>query len=163
MAAARDHDIRQVMDAIRRIVQVLRESSRAAEKAVGISGAQLFVLQQLAGGPATIGELADRTATHQSSVSVVVQRLVDQGLVTRGEDAGDRRRRLVQLTRRGRSRLAQAPSVPQQRLIDALAALPAGERRRLVQALTRVTAMLSGRGSKSPPPMFFEDARPRKK
>src|SRR4051794_8130303 len=70
-------DVRAIMDAIRRIVRVLRVSSRAAEKQVGLSGAQLFVLHKLADTPAlSLNELADRTRTHQSSVSVVVQRLV---------------------------------------------------------------------------------------
>src|SRR4051812_12400160 len=41
-------DIQVVMDSIRRIVRLLRVSARASERLVGISGAQLFVLQQLA-------------------------------------------------------------------------------------------------------------------
>ena len=62
-----------MLDAVRRIVQTLRESSRAAEKAVGLSGAQLFVLQTLAEAPGlSLNELAARTHTHQSSVSTVV-------------------------------------------------------------------------------------------
>ncbi len=62
-----------MLDAIRRIVQALRESSRAAEKRVGLSGAQLFVLQTLGESPGlSLNELAERTRTHQSSVSVVV-------------------------------------------------------------------------------------------
>jgi DNA-binding MarR family transcriptional regulator len=60
-----------VLDAVRRIVQALRESSRQAERQVGLSGAQLFVLQKLAESPASsVNELAARTHTHQSSVSL---------------------------------------------------------------------------------------------
>src|SRR5215217_2732988 len=71
-AAAGGRDVRAVLDAIRRIVRVLRVSSRAAEKQVGLSGAQLFVLHKLEDAPAlSLNELADRTRTHQSSVSVV--------------------------------------------------------------------------------------------
>jgi len=148
------------MDAIRRIVQVIRETSRAAEKDVGLTGARLFVLQRLlAGGPATIGELAERTATHQSSVSVVVQRLVDSGLVSRGASADDRRRRVVTLTRRGRAVAERAPELAQERLIAGLAALPATELRRLAASLNRVVVALSPRGRTVP--MFFEEpARP---
>ena len=39
---------RRVLDSIRRIVQFLRESSREAERRVGLSGAQLFVLRTVA-------------------------------------------------------------------------------------------------------------------
>ena len=72
------------MNAIRSIVRALRVSSRMIESKMGMSGAQLFVLQQLAEKPAhSLNELAERTATHQSSVSVVVRRLVDHGYVAR--------------------------------------------------------------------------------
>src|SRR6266404_5174776 len=78
-------DARTVLDAIRRVVRLLRQSAREAEKRTGLSAAQLFVLQQLraAGGAVTPGELAERTLTHQSSVSVVVKRLVEARLVSR--------------------------------------------------------------------------------
>ena len=77
-------DVRAVLDGVRRIVQNLRESSRWAEKNLGMSGAQLFVLQKLAESPAqSLNALAALTHTHQSSVSTVVNRLVQRGLVTR--------------------------------------------------------------------------------
>src|ERR671938_1731164 len=68
------------LDAIRRLVRGLRLAARASEREAGLSAAQLFVLQQLAESPAeSINELAARTLTHQSSVSVVVRRLVERG------------------------------------------------------------------------------------
>jgi tetratricopeptide (TPR) repeat protein len=64
---------------LREIVQALRESSRRAEQRLGISGAQLFVLEKLADAPSqSLNDLAARTFTHQSSVSTVVARLVEQ-------------------------------------------------------------------------------------
>src|SRR6185312_321205 len=65
----------RVLDSIRRIVRLLREGTRASEDAVGLSAAQLFVLQKLDPAvPLSLTELAARTLTHQSSVSVVVSR-----------------------------------------------------------------------------------------
>src|SRR5260221_12214021 len=84
---------RLVLDAIRRIVQALRESSRAAEKRAGLSGAQLFVLQTLGESPGlSLNELAERTRTHQSSVSAVVAKRARQRLVERGTASDDGRR-----------------------------------------------------------------------
>src|SRR4051812_1910780 len=69
-------EAREVLNALRQIVRSLRVSSRAAEQSVGLSGAQLFVLQCLARhSPCSVNELAVHTATDQSSVSVVVSRL----------------------------------------------------------------------------------------
>src|SRR5260221_14725566 len=97
---------RVVLDAIRRIVQALRESSRAAEKHAGLSGAQLFVLQALAESPGlSLNELAERTRTHQSSVSVVVTRLSRARLIERSTAPGDARRAELRLSALGRRRL----------------------------------------------------------
>ena len=120
-----DPAIRASMDAIRRIVRVLRQASRDAERTLGVSGAQLFVLNRLlAQGPRTINELAADTATHQSSVSVVVQRLVERGLVSRAVAAHDARRREVSVTAAGRRLLRKAPTAAQERLISGLQQLP---------------------------------------
>ena len=62
-----DGDGQAVLDSIRRIVHSLELGSRAAQKSVGLSGAQLFVLQTLAGSDAmSVNELAARSCTHQS-------------------------------------------------------------------------------------------------
>src|SRR3982750_410730 len=95
----KDARLTGTLDAIRRIIRILRCSFRRSEQQVGIGGAQLFVLQQLDDAPApSINALAARTYTHQSSVSVVVRRLVEQGLVVRQPSASDRRRRELKLT-----------------------------------------------------------------
>src|SRR3954464_281202 len=86
-------DVTRSMDAVRAIVRALRINTRAIELKIGISLAQLFVLQQVAERPAeSLNDRAERTATHQSSVSVVVRRLVDRGLVTRRSSSVDKRR-----------------------------------------------------------------------
>jgi len=148
--------VRVVLDCVRRIVRALRESSRESERKVGISGAQLFVLQQLAAGPArSVSELAERTLTHQSSVSAVVQRLADAGLVSRQHSHTDRRRTDLQLTARGRAIVSTAPPLLQDRLIEAVRQLPAGQRLRLAYGLAEVVDRMQLPGGA--PPMFFED------
>jgi len=153
-------EARAIMDAIREIVRVLRESSRAAEAEVGLSGAQLFVLRQLAdGGPMSLNEVAARTLTHQSSVSVVVSRLVDGGLVSRTRSGEDSRRLELALTHKGEALLRQAPGASQERLIDGLRGMSVKERRQLRLALDR---WLQEVGVKERiPVMFFEDEPPR--
>ncbi|HVZ71455.1 MAG TPA: MarR family transcriptional regulator, partial [Polyangia bacterium] len=102
--ARADGSTRAVLDGVRHLVRTLRESSREAERAVGVSAAQLFVLQRLSGGgPLSVNELAARTLTHQSSVSVVVAKLARRGLVARARAADDARRLEVTLTPAGRA------------------------------------------------------------
>lgn len=155
-------DIRSVMDAIRRVVRMLRVSARASERLVGISGAQLFVLQQLAdAGPCSIGELAEHTLTHQSSVSVVVSRLIERGLVSRRASEKDGRRVLVALTPAGRTLLRRAPPMAQSHLIAGLRGMSAAQRESLAQGLS-VLVGKTGTHTQSPPLLFEDETPPRR-
>ncbi|HVO31926.1 MAG TPA: MarR family transcriptional regulator [bacterium] len=162
---ARNEVSRAVLDSIRRIVRVLRESSALAERKVGISGAQLFVLQNLAEAPAmSVGELAERTLTHQSTVSVVVRKLVEKGLVTKVASSEDARRVDLGVTPRGRVLLSRAPGAAQERLFAGVRSLSASERKTLAKILGKLTAAVES--TPRAPVMFFEeeddaaDARP---
>jgi len=147
------------MDALRHIVRVLRVASRAAEKRVGLSAAQVFVLQRLADGdPLSVGELAARTFTDQSSVSVVVTRLVQRGLVRRRRSRVDRRRRELALTPAGRALVRRSPPAGQEQILTALEQFAEPERRALAHTLRRLVVRIGG--AEGVPAMFFEDTGP---
>ena len=155
-------DTRVVLDAVRRIVQALHESSRWAEKHLGLTGAQLFVLQQLADSPGlSLNELAARTHTHQSSVSTVVARLVDRGLVVRAPAAADARRLELRLSPRGRKLVQKAPNVAQQRLIEGIERLSVSRRRALAASLEALTSAMAVGGGDAV--MFFDEAMRRRR
>jgi DNA-binding MarR family transcriptional regulator len=157
--SAANDEVSAVLDSIRRIVHALRVGSRAAEKMVGLTSAQLFVLYKLADGPTlSLNELADRTRTHQSSVSVVVQRLVDRGLVDRARSGGDARRIELHLTAAARRLLGDAPDTAQQRLIAAIERMTTASRKNLSQMLIHLTDELGS--PDSAPMMFFEESHP---
>src|SRR5581483_7396248 len=96
-------------------------------------------LQELAAAPAdSLGALAARTHTDQSSVSVVVRRLVERGLVARRHAITDARRIELALTAPGRAVLRRAPEPVQKRLLAALARLSPPRRRALARTLTEI-------------------------
>jgi DNA-binding MarR family transcriptional regulator len=146
------------LDAIRKLIRALGESARMAQGRTGISGAQLFVVRVLAAQPGglSINELAERTMTHQSSVSVVVTRLAARGLVARSPSPDDRRRQIVTLTPRGRALHRTAPAVAQEMLVDAIRALSPARRRALATSLRALTDTL-GLSDQAAAPMFFEE------
>jgi DNA-binding MarR family transcriptional regulator len=147
----------RILDDLRRIVRVLRESSRTAERELGVSGAQLFALKVVAQVPSlSLGEVAVRTRTHQSTVSVVVKRLVAAGLVRKVADDDDARRVVLQVTERGRALLRRAPEAGQERLLAGLARLPQARRTALAAHLGELAIAMGLEGE--PAPMFFEDA-----
>jgi len=124
------------MDAIRCVVHALRVASRTFERELGLSAAQLFVLRKLANSKAlSLNELAQRTLTHQSSVSVVVQKLVKAGMVLTSPSPIDGRRVELALTAKGRRTIAKSPEMMQDKLIEALENMPGDSRRRLAELL----------------------------
>ena len=152
--ASSDRDLTAGLAALNALVDALRVGSRGIERRLGISGAQLFVLQKLAEGLA-------RTFTHQSSVSVVVTRLVARGLVARTAYPDDARRVTLALTPRGRALLRKAPQTLQSRVLASLERLSRSERKALVEGLERLVreaGIVSGT-----PATFFGDEglRPR--
>ncbi len=146
---------REVMNAIRRIIHALQVGSHASQKNLGISGAQLFILQILGGGDVmSINELATRSCTHQSSVSVVARRLVEAKLVKRAASAVDGRRLDLSVTEAGRRLLKARMITPQERLIAALAQL---EPKRLFELRSLLEEVVAACGFDSGPiAMFFE-------
>lgn len=150
------------LDSLRRIVRALGISARTAERSIGVTGAQLLVLRVLHAHPAqSLNELAALTFTHQSTVSVVVDRLVTRGFVTRSRSAADGRRVVLTLTTAGGRALRRAPPPTQMRLIAAINALPPGQRRALAAALESVVNSMDL--TTEPAGMFFDEsvARPR--
>lgn len=152
-------EVRSVADDLRRIVQALRVSGTATEKALGLSGAQIFVLQQLAREPApSVAALAERTFTHQSSVSVVVRRLVERKLVVRQTDPKDSRKVSLAITAAGRRALLRAPVSAPARLVEALRSLDASDRTALARGLGALVSAMEI--PTTPPPLFMEDESP---
>lgn len=148
--------IREVLDDLRKIVRDLRVTARTAERAAGISGAQLFVLQVLADGRvASLNELADRTYTDQSSVSVVVRRLVERDLVTRKPSSTDARRVELQLTAAGRNLLKRCPEPMQTRMVTALQRMKGTDLDMLRRGLAALVASIGIEGERVE--MFFDE------
>ena len=149
-------EVTAVVNGLRRIVRALHRSHRLAEQKFELSAAQLLVLQRLAEVPSlSVNELANRTFTHQSTVSVVVTRLVARGLVRRSRADDDARRAELALTATGRVLLQRAMSSALAQLIDALDAMSTTRLRGISGCLDGVVDALGV--SEEPPGMFFED------
>jgi DNA-binding MarR family transcriptional regulator len=148
-------DLQLLLDSIRRIVQTLNTSSREIEKKLGISMAQLFVLQELTDGETfSINELASRTFTHQSSVSVVVQKLKERRLVVSKSSPSDARKMEIGISVEGKKLLRKAPNAAQNLFISAFNEMPIAKQRQLAQLMAEYTSSIVF--GKATPQMFFE-------
>jgi MarR family transcriptional regulator, lower aerobic nicotinate degradation pathway regulator len=131
-----DPATREILDSLRRIVRYARVSAATTQSELGISAAQLFVLQALAdGGSLSVNEVADRVQTDQSSASVVIKRLVQKRLVVRRRSDHDGRRVELAPTAKGRALAARDVRAPGEGLLRGVERMSAASRRRLSASL----------------------------
>jgi len=147
------------IDSIRRVLRALRVGARDTLATAGVSAAQLFVLSALVDGQeASMSDLAERTMTDRTSVTVVVDRLVEGGLVTKGTSEDDRRRASIRITAKGRTVLRGAPRPPTALLVEALEQIDPADLKRLDRGLRALTRAMGVDGE--PVEMMFEDGAP---
>ena len=133
----------QALARLRTLVSALTHSARAVERTTGVTNAQLFLLQQLAEADfLSVNALAARARTQQSTVSIVVARLVRAGLATKRKSADDGRIAAISLTKRGRRLLAHAPAPPTSALLRAIEGLSGREARALAEGLHALNGAL---------------------
>ena len=109
------------LDRVRTLVSALSHSARAVERSTGITNAQLFLLRQLSEADSlSVNDLAARARTQQSTVSIVVARLVRAGFAAKRKSVDDGRIAIITLTAKGRRILAHAPTPPTAALLRAI-------------------------------------------
>ena len=132
-------DTAEIVQGLRRIVKPLHTYSQDVRNAYGLTGQQLWALKTLqTSGPMSAGRLAAALAVHQSSVSILIDRLEKRGLVRRSRGAHDHRVVEMELTRRGAALVADAPAAAQGRLLHALEGMPPRQVRSIRHAVDRL-------------------------
>jgi DNA-binding MarR family transcriptional regulator len=137
--SAKHTDTMQIVQGLRRVVKALHTYSQDVRNAYGLTGPQLWALKTLqTRGRLSMGHLAAALAVHQSSASILVNRLEKRGLVRRMRGRRDHRFVDLQLTRRGAALAADAPEAAQGRLLHALEAMSPREVRKIRHAVDRL-------------------------
>ena len=155
LSPAADTMTASALHGVRALVGGMRRSARAIESSVGLSNAQLFLLEQMAAdGPHSVAALGRRLHVRANTISMTVAKLVERGLARRTV-GDDRRRVLVAITPQGRRLLGRAPEPPTTRLLTALEAMPPRDLRALVRGLESLAAAM--RLDPARAPLMFEE------
>ncbi len=113
------------------------------EKSVGITGAQLWALSEVAEAPGiTVSNLAKKMSLHQSTTSNMVDKMEAKGLVARIRSDEDRRVVMVRPTQTGLSILNSAPGPFKGILPDALMRMQEQDLRGIRDHLVNLVSML---------------------
>jgi DNA-binding MarR family transcriptional regulator len=128
---------------VRKISRNLDLHSRDLEKDFGLTVPQLNVLASVgAAGRVPIGQIAQRNSLSSATVTTIVDRLEDHGLVLRERSAHDKRQVLILLTERGREILLRGPQPFHDCFVRRLGELEPWQRTELLSALQYLAALM---------------------
>lgn len=133
----------EVIVAIRRIIRATDLHSRKLNRVAGLTASQLLILQLLRQNEElTAGEVARQVSLSQATVTTIIDRLEQRGLVVRERSMQDRRKVFVCLTQAGEKILTDAPKPLQESFIQQFQDLHDWEKSMILSALERVAYMM---------------------
>lgn len=114
----------RVLKKFRVIFGSVRQHFADIEQRCGISGSQLWILHEIAQTPGIgISEIANRLSIHQSTCSLLVEKITLRGLAKKIRNPDDQRRIGLHLSVRAKNLLKQAPGPAEGILPDAIKTL----------------------------------------
>lgn len=134
---------KRIIYSIRRLIQAGELYSKELNKTYSISAAQLNCLLALyENGPLPPSQIAKHMLVKSSTVTGVVDRLEQKGLVQRLRISSDRRVITIELTQTGKRLAKNAPPPIQQKIIDGLKNISEKEKDNIVFSLSKLIDML---------------------
>ncbi len=128
---------------LRQIIHAIDVQSRKLAKETGLSTPQFIVLQAVDDlGEVTTKAVSDEVSLSQPTVTTILDRLENQGLVERYRSKKDRRVVHSELTADGREVLKKAPPLLQETFVDAFSEMSERRRKEIIKALTDVAQMM---------------------
>ena len=135
--------IREIVYQIRRLMQAGELYTKELSKTYQVSAPQLHCLVALYDyGPLPPSQIARHVMVKSSTITGIIDRLEQKGLVTRLRNSPDRRVITIELTEAGRTLARNAPPPIQHKIVDGLKKLPESEVEQVINSLSKLTQML---------------------
>jgi len=153
-----DNRSNQALTSLRRILRVTELCSRELARKSELTTSQLLVLRYLGeNGAALPSAIAKSIDLKQATVTVLVNKLEDAGLVTRRRDTEDRRRVWIALTDGGQATLEKSPDLLQNRFERGFEGLEVWEQAMVIATLERVASLLDAEEIEAAPVLDVGD------
>ncbi|WP_298265212.1 MarR family transcriptional regulator [uncultured Lutibacter sp.] len=130
---------------LRKIVRSINLESKRVEKEQGVSIPQLLCLQFLAEQEdykTNASKLKSFLNLNASTISGIIRRLENKGLIAKLPKAADKRVTLISLTAKGMELLQSAPITFQQKLSEKLQALPPEKLQTIIDGIDILTNIM---------------------
>ena len=134
---------KEIIYSIRRLMQAGELYTKELNKVYNISSAQLNCLVILyENGPLPPSQIAKLMMVNSSTITGIIDRLEQKGLVKRMRISTDRRVITVDLTKNGKVLAENAPPPIQYKLFDGLSSVSEKEIKNIANSLLKLTDML---------------------
>lgn len=133
----------EALIAIRRIQRRTEQAARMLAETEGLTPSQLKVLQLLTEYPEiSVGWISEQTRLKAATITSLIDKLVERGMVSRRRCDEDRRRVWIRMEPAGRDALSIAPDLLQAKFEQRFSQLPSWQQAMLVSSLELVTQLL---------------------
>lgn len=137
--AQRMAELHDIAGELRKMWHLMTHGATPSRRLEGLERQQVWVLGALSTGPRRMTDLAGCAHTSQASLTGIVDRLEEHGLVHRTRSGEDRRVVQVELTEQGRTEMRLKQERIAERLDEVLAPLSDADRAEFLRLLRIVT------------------------
>ena len=132
-----------MIGALRQIIHSVDLHSRYLAKYMGLTGPQLLLMRYIESTPGVMqSELATLSSLSRATVSGILERLEEKGLVVRARSRHDKRRLETTISAKGLKLLEKKPLLLQSEFLKEFTRLEEYEQHQLLSSLQRVASML---------------------
>ena len=133
----------EVLVTLRRIIRATDLQSKRVFKVCGLTIPQVMVLRAIETlGDVTVKRISDDVSLSQATVTTILNRLQDRGLIERVRSQVDKRVVNARLTEIGRDTLSTSPPLLHEQFIDRFESLDEWEKTQMLSTLQRVATMM---------------------
>lgn len=134
----------ETLKKLRIVIRAAQRHSSWIEKHCGVTGAQLWILQELQDAPGLrVTDVAERLAIHQTTTSNLLNALLEKGYIEKVRDLEDQRVVKLVLSKRGATVLKKAPQPARGLLPEALKKMDTTNLNKLNKGLDALLAVIN--------------------
>ncbi len=157
-----DERCRNLLIALRKMIQAIDRHSTNLKKKFGLTGPQLILLQSIsAHDKISVTQLSKNVSLSQATVTDITKRLEKRDYITRTRDIADKRKTNIALTENGKAILNTVPPLLQEQFTERFSKLESWEQLMIESSFERVVAMMSAEDIDASPIMVTGSLAPK--
>ena len=144
MSNTNDERCRNLLIALRKMIQAIDRHSSNLKKNFGLTGPQLIILQSIsAHDKISVTQLSKNVSLSQATVTDITKRLENRDYITRKRNKDDKRKTNIALTENGKAILNTVPPLLQEQFTERFSKLENWEQLMIESSFERVVSMMS--------------------